>query len=132
MGFEAMPMTHVIRISVVFLVVAMNAGASPINTPTCSIAEAANGSVVKFNDGMYDRCISVVKPSTVKSTMPILFWFHGAFGNAQNCGSGELGQLVEQHGFALVCGEALQDAAVDLFGHKGQWMIPEIQTDETG
>lgn len=33
-----------------------------------------------------------------------------------------------RYGFALVCGEALQD----IFGHGGQWNIPEIQTDETG
>jgi poly(3-hydroxybutyrate) depolymerase len=80
--------------------------------------------------------VSVVEPSTANAQVPVLFWFHGSGGDAQKCGdfhgSGELGQLAEKHGFAIVCGEALQDAAEELFGHKGQWMIPEIQTDTTG
>lgn len=106
--------------------------ATPINTPTCGVDETVKGNIIKFNDGTYDRCVSVVEPSTVKSPLPVLFWFHGSGGNAQHCGNGELGQLAAQRGFALVCGEALQDAAVELFRHRGQWMIPEIQTDATG
>jgi len=65
---------------------------------------------------------------SAKAPMAVLFWFHGAGGNAAHCGNQKLASLAEDGGFALVCGEALQD----VFGHGGQWNIPEIITDATG
>jgi hypothetical protein len=60
--------------------------------------------------------------------MPILFWFHGAGGNAARCGSEPLVQLAESHGFAFICGEATQN----IFGRGGEWNIPAKITDATG
>lgn len=106
------------------------AAASGGNTPTCSVS--GNGQVVSLSDGQYDRCMSVITPSGATGPMPVLFNFHGGGGNGQNCGSGpesgELASIAQSSGFALVCGEALQD----IFGRGGQWNIPEIITDATG
>jgi hypothetical protein len=108
------------------------AGASALNatnTPSCSVNGAAGGQVVTLSDGKYDRCISLITPSSAKKPMPLLFWFHGSGGNAAHCGDQrDLVQLSEQHGFAFICGEATQD----VFGHGGQWNIPEKMTDQTG
>merc|ERR1711865_539788 len=98
------------------------------NTPKCSVHGAAGGEVVKVSDGKYDRCISLITP-TVKTPMPVLFWFHGSGGSAAHCGSQrDLVSLSAQHGFALICGEATQD----VFGNGGQWDIPKKITDQTG
>jgi len=84
---------------------------------------------VHLSDGKYDRCISLITPPSVKTPMPVLFWFHGSGGNAGHCGSQkDLVQLSQQHGFAYICGEATQD----VFGHGGQWNIPAKITDQTG
>jgi len=98
------------------------------NTPKCSVNGAAGGEVVSLSDGTYDRCISLITPSTAKTPMPILFWFHGAGGNAANCGNEQLVSIAESTGFAFICGEATQD----VFGGGGQWNIPAKITDETG
>merc|ERR1712039_707727 len=61
--------------------------------------------------------------------MPILWWFHGAGGNAAHCGNmRDLLNLAESTGFAFVCGEATQN----VFGHGGEWNIPAKITDNTG
>jgi len=99
------------------------------NTPTCSVNGAAGGQVLTFSDGTYKRCISLITPSSVKKPMPILWWFHGAGGNAAHCGNEqELVELAETVGFALICGEATQN----VFGHGGEWNIPAKITDTTG
>jgi len=84
---------------------------------------------VTVNDGKYQRCMSLITPSSAKKPMPVLFWFHGSGGNAAHCGNQrDLVQLSEQHGFAFICGEATQN----VFGNGGQWNIPATITDETG
>lgn len=98
------------------------------NTPTCSVNGAAGGQVVQLSDGKYDRCISLITPSSAKKPMPVLWWFHGSGGNAAHCGDSQLVSLAESVGFAFVCGEATQN----VFGHGGQWNIPEKMTDATG
>jgi hypothetical protein len=104
---------------------AMNAS----NTPMCSVNGAAGGQVVKFSDGKYQRCMSVITPSSARKPMPILWWFHGAGGNAAHCGNQrDLVSLAESTGFAYICGEATQN----VFGHGGEWDIPAKITDETG
>merc|ERR1739846_291099 len=66
--------------------------------------------VVKFSDGKYQRCMSVITPSTARKPMPILWWFHGAGGNAAHCGNQrDLVSLAESTGFAYICGEATQN-----------------------
>jgi len=93
------------------------------NTPTCSANGVAGGEVVTLSDGKNQRCIAVITPSSAKSPMPVLFWFHGAGGNAGHCGSNsKLVAQAEQHGFAYICGEAVG----------GEWDIPAKITDETG
>merc|ERR1712039_453800 len=57
------------------------------NTPTCSVNGAADGNVVTFSDGTYQRCMAVITPSSSPKPMPILWWFHGAGGNAAHCGN---------------------------------------------
>lgn len=60
--------------------------------------------------------VAVVRPAAETAPVPVLFWFHGAGGSAANCGMAgsadaphtTLGQLALAHGFALVCGEAIQ------------------------
>jgi len=98
------------------------------NDPKCGTYQN-QGSVYKVSDGVYDdRCFSVINPGGSESKVPVLFWFHGAGGNAHDCGSqrgrdsgtSSMYQLAQDYGFALVCAEALQ---VD---HRGQWDIPQI------
>jgi hypothetical protein len=98
------------------------------NTLMCSVNGAAGGQVVKFSDGKYQRCMSLITPSSAKKPMPILWWFHGSGGNAAHCGSSPMVKLAESSGFAFICGEAAQD----VFGHGGQWNIPAKITDTTG
>jgi len=97
---------------------------------TCPRAELLRGYLVgrskKVSDGENERCISVIVPEGAKKPMPVLFWFHGGGGNAQRCGGG-FGipfNLSLSKGFAIVCGEAIQDG--------NGWRIPEVVTDETG
>jgi len=99
------------------------------NDPKCGTINN-KGSVYKVSDGVYDdRCFSLIEPSTTsENKLPILFWFHGAGGNAGHCGgnrgrdsgTSSMYDLAQKFGYVLVCGEALQ---VD---HRGQWDIPEI------
>merc|ERR1712241_138455 len=93
------------------VVVAATASNLTGNTPTCGIANAIrDGEVVQLSDGKYNRCMSVITPKSASGRIPILFWFHGSGGNAARCGGqSELYELAEKHGFALVCGEALQN-----------------------
>eukprot|EP00947_MAST-08B_sp_MAST-8B-sp1_P001211 g1211.t1 len=110
------------------------------NAPKCSIAPDYKGVVLNVSDGTYDRCASVVLPksSSVSSSsagLPFLFFYHGAGGSGAFCGGGEqddfglsLGDYANKYGFALVCGEAVQD----IFGNGGEWNIPEVMTNATG
>jgi hypothetical protein len=66
--------------------------------------------------------MSLITPSSAPKPTPVLFWFHGSGGNAGHCGYSKMVQLAEQHGFALICGEAVS----------GQWDIPHVITDSTG
>jgi hypothetical protein len=99
------------------------------NLNGCS-TDDAGGSVVAVNDGKHNRCFSMLTPPTAQKPMPVLFWFHGAGGDATSCGqqmnsgpeSGSLAALSEKHGFALVCGNAID----------GQWQIPEVFNDTSG
>lgn len=75
-----------------------------------------------MSDGKNQRCMSLITPSSAPKPMPVLFWFHGSGGNAGHCGNSKLVQLAEQHGFAYICGEAID----------GQWDIPHVITDQTG
>jgi hypothetical protein len=113
---------------VFFAGVGVAAATNTSNTPTCSVNGAAGGEIVKFSDGKYERCMSVITPSSAKKPMPILWWFHGAGGNAAHCGNSELVSIAEANGFAYVCGEATQN----VFGHGGEWNIPAKITDATG
>ena len=105
----------------------------PMVPPKCS-SNSKFGSVLNFTDSDSNaRCLSLVTPPT-SDPLPVLFYFHGQGGNAQNCGEspGEddgksLVDLALEYGFALVCGEALQ---FDPQG--GEWMLPEVVTDQTG
>merc|ERR1712232_988833 len=109
--------------------VSITATMNTSNTPTCSVNGVAGGQVVTFSDGTYQRCMSLITPSSAPKPMPILWWFHGSGGNAAHCGGmTELISLANSHGFALVCGEATQN----VFGHGGQWNIPAKITDQTG
>jgi len=91
-------------------------------TPQCSVNGVSGGEVVTLSDGKNQRCMSLITPTSAPKPMPVLFWFHGSGGNAGHCGNSELVQLAEKHGFALICGEAVD----------GQWDIPAIITDQTG
>merc|ERR1719453_1050757 len=118
-------MLRVLFLTPVGIVAALNAS----NTPTCSVNGVAGGKVVTFSDGTYDRCMSVITPSSARKPMPILWWFHGSGGNAAHCGNQkDLVDLAESVGFAFICGEATQN----VFGHGGQWNIPAKITDKTG
>ena len=87
--------------------------------PKCNAA-VPDGRVVNqvynITDGENARCIASVRPAAKTAPVPVLFWFHGAGGSAANCGMEgaadpphtTLGQLALAHGFALVCGEAIQ------------------------
>jgi poly(3-hydroxybutyrate) depolymerase len=110
---------------------ALVAGAAALNatnTPMCSVNGVAGGQVVSVSDGKYQRCFSLITPSSVSEPMPVLFWFHGSGGNAAHCGNDPLVKLATQHGFAFICGEAAQN----VFGSGGQWNIPATITDQTG
>lgn len=98
------------------------------NNPKCGTYNN-QGKVYQVSDGVYDdRCFSLIEPTTTLASLPILFWFHGAGGNAHDCGAqrgrdsgtSSLYDLAQKNGFVLVCGEALQ---VD---HQGQWDIPSV------
>jgi len=105
------------------------AASNSSNTPTCSVNGAAGGQVVTFSDGTYQRCMSLITPSSAPKPMPILWWFHGSGGNAAHCGNQrDLLSLAESTGFAFICGEATQG----VFGNGGQWDIPKKITDQTG
>lgn len=92
----------------------------------CSVGSRSNGHIIQVKDSTgASRCAAVITP--VRSTpVPILFWFHGAHGNAAGCGEHPLANMSDQHGFALVCGEALQS----FFG--GQWNFPAVINNKTG
>jgi hypothetical protein len=67
----------------------------------------------------------VITPAR-STPLPILFWFHGAHGSAAGCGENPLADLATHHGFALVCGEAVQAFA------GGQWNFPDVINNNTG
>jgi len=104
----------------------------------CSVNGDADGRVLHFSDGTQDRCIAVIAPqsTTVEEKaddkMPVLFWFHGSGGSAATCGTDDSfpASLAKEHGFALVCGEAVQYYQHGRLG--GQWNIPDVITDATG
>lgn len=104
------------------------------NVPSCD-SSSPHGRTFNITDGTYDRCFSAIVPPSSKP-LHVLFWFHGAGGNAKDCGAQmrdvengmTLGEYAEKYNFALICGEALQN----IFGKGGQWTIPEIQTKSTG
>mmetsp|Transcript_31135 Transcript_31135/g.70967 ORF Transcript_31135/g.70967 Transcript_31135/m.70967 type:complete len:304 (+) Transcript_31135:59-970(+) len=102
------------------------------NKPQCGSTHPDGRAVGNFSDGRNDRCYSVVTPADAPRPMPVVFWFHGAKGNAKDCGvsgpGSEMGALAVKYGFALVCGEGVQG----IFGPGGQWDIPNIITDTTG
>merc|ERR1712083_829851 len=98
------------------------------NTPTCSVNGAAGGQVVSLSDGTYQRCMSLITPSSAPKPMPVLWWFHGSGGNTAHCGNSQMVDLANSVGFAFICGEATQN----VFGHGGQWNIPAKITDESG
>eukprot|EP00911_Craspedida_sp_UC1_P002274 UC1_evm1s1726 len=98
-----------------------------------------DGHTIQFQaDGTGNRrCVTVLTPkvhANAPSPMPVLFYFHGAGGNAGHCGmmpdaSGvALQDYARRYGFVLVCGEALQDA----YGKGGLWAIPEVMTQRSG
>lgn len=118
-------------VSVIFAFLLVHVVGASENTQRCAIVSGKPGRVLSVSDGTNTRCIAVVASTSAKQPLPILFWFHGSGGNAGHCGSGELGQLAIDNGFALVCGEALQyDQSSG--AHSGLWQIPEIITDTTG
>jgi len=106
--------------------------------------------------GNNKRCIAVVVPSLAaaspNSKPAILFDFHGAGKNASKYGAhndtlgSSWADLASKYGFVVVAGEALQwnesfrledGAAARAWPwptgwHGGQWLIPEVQTDDTG
>ena len=105
-------------------------GAGPNSTAgiRCGVGGDPNGQVVQFTDGSQQRCMSIISPPSNASTskLPVLFWFHGHGGNAAECDRNPLAALAKQHGFALVCGEAVQTA------RGGSWNVPHVITDTTG
>merc|ERR1712125_223488 len=120
---------HIAMLRALAVSVSVAGAAMTSNTPTCSVNGAAGGQVVTFSDGTYQRCMSLIKPSSAPKPMPILWWFHGSGGNAAHCGKmSDLVSLANSVGFAFICGEATQN----VFGHGGQWNIPTKITDETG
>lgn len=105
------------------------AGEMILHNPTKCGADADDGEVKYLTDGTYNRCFSVITPDGAPRPMPVLFWFHVAEGNATFCASNPLAALARQHGFALVCAEALDQ---EQYGPGGQWTVPEVQTSLTG
>jgi poly(3-hydroxybutyrate) depolymerase len=109
--------------STLFLSVGVASALNTTYSPQCSTNGASGGEVVTWSDGKNQRCMAVITPSSAKTPMPVLFWFHGSGGNAAHCGSNsQLVQLAESTGFAYICGEAVD----------GQWDIPAEITDQTG
>ena len=105
----------------------------------CNVTDGAiDKQVLYLTDGTGNRrCVTVLTPkvhANASSPMPVLFYFHGAGGNAGHCGmtpdaSGvALQDYARRYGFVLVCGEALQDA----YGTGGLWAIPEVMTQRSG
>lgn len=99
--------------------------------------------VHSITDGKQDRCFVTVTPTNPQKTpMPVVYFAHGSGGSAANCGFNKdlLGKswtdIANEHGFAFVCGEAVQYSAMNnatqaqLSG--GLWEIPEVFTDTTG
>jgi len=108
--------------NVLSILVSAAAASNLSYTPQCSVNGVSGGEVVTLSDGKNQRCMSLITPTSAPKPMPVLFWFHGSGGNAGHCGNSKLVQLAEDHGFALICGEAVD----------GQWDIPAIITDQTG
>ena len=108
------------------------------NNPLRCSTTGADGYTFNVTDGVYKRCFSAIVPQSGPRSrpLPVLFYFHGWGGSAFRCGengvdidhSMSLKDYAEKYGFALVCGEALQD----VFAKGGQWTIPQVQTDATG
>merc|ERR1719273_565633 len=102
------------------------------NVVQCSTNDK-DGVVIGLSDGTYDRCIAAIIPESTEP-LPVLFWFHGAGGAARFCGGARdasgwsLIDYAKEYGFAVVCGEALQN----ILGNGGIWNIPQVQTDVTG
>jgi len=93
--------------------------------PKCSVGSRPDGHVLTVEDGTgTSRCAAVITPAR-SSPLPVLFWFHGAHGSAAGCGDHPLAQLAVHHGFALVCGEAVQSAM------GGQWKFPDVINNST-
>ena len=90
--------------------------------PKCSIdprvlAQFPRSAVINITDAKgRARCISAVAPKAA-GPAPILFYFHGAGGNAAHFGAKgdtsnvHLNDLVEKYAFGLVGGEAVQWSA---------------------
>lgn len=105
-------------------------------------ATGANEKVHDISDGKQDRCFVTITPPNPSKPVPVLFFAHGSGGNAANCeGRPDLtgktwADIASEHGFAFVCGEALQYTAInDVTGaplHGGLWEIPEVFTNSTG
>eukprot|EP00948_MAST-09A_sp_MAST-9A-sp1_P000364 g364.t1 len=116
------------------------------NFPKCQ-ANGPSEKVTYVGDGTYRRCyttysppVKAVKNSTNRTlrgniSKPILFWFHGAGGNAMECGMEQdtdrgftLQDYADRYGFHLICAEALQNK----WGDGGRWAIPDKQSNRTG
>ena len=103
------------------------AAAAP-NDPHCSVSGDPDGQVITWIDrGPHRRCIAIVAPPRPAARLPVLFYFHGSGGNAAGCDKLPLAAVAKQNGFALVCGEAVQDPETG-----GQWDMPNVITDRTG
>lgn len=107
---------------------AASGNTSTVNSPDCHDADDIHKKVFTFNVGTHTRCMTVTTPADVHSSMPILFWFHGATSSSRNGGCSTLSDLAEELGFVLVCAEALQN----IFGDGGQWLWPEVTNEKTG
>jgi len=76
-------MKHLIKIFSLLLVVCL----AVENVPKCS-SNSKGSSVVNISDGKYKRCYTVINPTGVSGSVPVLFWFHGSGGNAKYCSGG--------------------------------------------
>ena len=103
-------------------------GTTAPNDPKCGVSGDPDGQVITWNDrGPHRRCIAIVTPPRPVARLPVLFYFHGSGGNAAGCDKLPLAAVAKQNGFALVCGEAVQDPETG-----GQWDMPNVITDRTG